>query len=205
MLRVSNFEFLDYMRYTIYSLIIFLAFGGIFYYLLDTLSPWNEDAVNFTVERFGLLTGAEFSEFVNEGVETGTVFGLLDLKNVAALGIVGLITVTSGFSTLHTFVDKLFFRKFYERASIFNAVRRGVLLGILVAALIILRLNGSLDPYIMAGIVVFVVLVEVLVMSFGRRSKLSPGLDPGESGGKQLKTVENNGKQSKTIVKRDKN
>src|SRR5687768_9204053 len=99
------------MRYSFYSLIICLAFAGIFLYLINALSPWNEEAVNATVERFGLLTGTEFKDFVDAGLSSGTIFGLLDLKNLTVLFSIGLISFVAGFACVHLFLDKLFFKK----------------------------------------------------------------------------------------------
>ncbi len=157
------------MRYSIYALIICVVFTGIFIYLINTLSPWNQDAVNAIIERFNLLTGAQFREFVAEGLNNGNVFELLNLKNLIILLVVGLIAFTSGFSTIHLFVDKLFFRKFYENPSVFHAVRRGMLIGLVIIALSILRLVGSLDFLVFAGCAVFAILVEALVMAFAGR------------------------------------
>ena len=157
------------MRYAVYSLIIFAVFGGIFFYLLNSLSPWNVDAVNTAIERFGLLTNVEFHDFVKESVRDGSIFSLLNLKNLAILGVVGLVAVASAFSTIHFFVDKLFFKKFYEKPSVFNAVRRGVLLGLLAETFIMLRLLGSFELYIVAGCVVLVGLIEVLFVMVGKK------------------------------------
>ncbi|MBN1915696.1 hypothetical protein JW796_01715 [Candidatus Dojkabacteria bacterium] len=159
------------MRYSLYSLIIFVVFIGVLYYIVTILSPWDEQAVNQAVDRFGLLTGSEFQEFVIEGIENGSVFYLLNIKNVIAIGVVLLVVIVSGFSALHLFIDKLFFRKFYENPSVFSSIRRGTILGLLVESLVLLRLNGSFETYIVAGCIVLTALIEVLFLTILDRRK----------------------------------
>lgn len=159
------------MRYSLYSLIIFIVFLGILYYIVTSLSPWNEQAVNQAVERFGLLTGSEFQEFVKEGIANGSIFYLLNLKNLIAIGIVLLVVIVSGFSAIHLFFDKLFFKKFYENPSIFNPVRRGTILSLLIEGLIVLRLSGSFEIYIVAGCIVLAILIEVLFLVIFKKQK----------------------------------
>jgi len=160
------------MKSALYSLIIAIVFAGILFYLVGSLSPWNNSAVDLAVERFGLLTNEDFKDFIAQSVREGTIINLLDVKNLIILSVVALVTITSAFSTIHFFLDKLFFKKFYEKPSVFNAVRRGILFSLLAETLVILRLLGSFELYIVVGCVILAILIELLfVMIVGKKGE----------------------------------
>lgn len=122
----------------LYTLIISVFFSGLFYYLIN----------------FALIP------YTNEKI--------LDIKNLIIVSVIFIITLASIFSLFHQIIDKVFFRKFYEKPKIILAARRGILLGILLIGLAWLRIFGFWEIHIILLVVVLVMLFEALFMSFGR-------------------------------------
>ena len=145
----------------LYSLIISVFFGGLFYYLTNNvLIPYDSE-------------------------------GMLDVNNLTIVSSILILTVTSFFTFLHLLVDKLFFRKFYENPRIFLAIRRGVLLGILLVSLAWIRIFDFWQWNIILLVASLPVLFEALFISVGRgrgkKSDVSKVFERGEEGKKQLK------------------
>lgn len=89
----------------------------------------------------------------------------LDITNFSIVTIVFLALVASIFTVFHLIIDKLFFRKFYEEPKIFVAVRRGILLGILLSGLAWARVFGYWQWHIVAVVTALVLLFELLFIS----------------------------------------
>lgn len=58
--------------------------------------------------------------------------GHLNMSNLIIVSVVSNFVVGGWFAFLHLIIDKLFFRRFYEKPNLWHAYRRGLLLGILL-------------------------------------------------------------------------
>jgi len=126
-----------------YTLIIAVFFSGIFYYL-----------INFALVPYN-------SEDV------------LDIHNLVIVSIVFVLSATSIFSLFHLIFDKLFFRKFYEKPRILLAMRRGLLLGILLAGYAWVRVFGFWTLEVVLLFTSLIFLTEALLLSLTANTSLS--------------------------------
>lgn len=128
-----------------YSILTSIFFGGLFYYLINYVLMPYDTDNNLNISSFAIVT------------------------------VVFLALVASLFTFFHLILDKLFFRKFYEGPKIFMAVRRGILLGIMLSGLAWVRVFGYWEWHITLVIVALVILFELLFLS------ISIGQEGGDS------------------------
>ena len=89
--------------------------------------------------------------------------GDLDTKNVIVVSIVACLAIMSNFAVVHLIIDKLFFRRFYEKPKTFLAYRRGILLGILFSGFAWLQILDLKQWHIRLLFVFLVILIEILL------------------------------------------
>ncbi|MFC1780469.1 hypothetical protein ACFLY9_02135 [Patescibacteria group bacterium] len=127
----------------LYTFVVSIFFSGLFYYLI------NYALIPYNSEN------------------------LVDLSNLVIVSIVLIIAIASLFGSVHQFIDKLFFRKFFEKPRTFIAVRRGILLGVLLLGLAWLRIFGFWETHTALLVFVLIILIEALFISFsgGKKSE----------------------------------
>lgn len=91
---------------------------------------------------------------------------VIDIQNLIIISGLFVICVAFFFAFLHLLIDKLFFRKFYEKPGVFPAIRRGMLLGIFLAGLAWLRIFNFDEVHIVLLIFSLILLIEGLFLSF---------------------------------------
>lgn len=74
-------------------------------------------------------------------------------------GIAGAIIAT------HLAIDKLFFKKFYEQPKMTTAVRRGLLIAVLVGAIIVLNIFAYQQAYVLMVILVAIIIEAGFLIS----------------------------------------
>lgn len=136
----------------LYSLIVSAFFGGLLYYLIDV----------------ALLP------YTNDNV--------VDVKNLIIVGIVFICAFSSFFSFFHMLVDKLFFRKFYQKPRLVLALRRGIILALIVVGFAWMRIFDFWQVHIILLAVSLGLLFEALFLSIqlnlGALEKSSENKEP---------------------------
>jgi hypothetical protein len=90
----------------------------------------------------------------------------MDLRNFTIWLVLMAGFVISGITSLHLSIDKLFYRKYFEKPSLFSAIRRAVLVYLTILAVIMLRLLDGLLWYNLASLLILIVAIELLTVSF---------------------------------------
>lgn len=100
---------------------------------------------------------------------------MLDVKNLVIVSVIFIVSVTSIFCFFHQIIDKLFFRKFYEKPRLGRSIRRGFFLGALLVGLFWLRIFGFWEFHIVLLLFILIMLLEaffiVLTAGYDSRSK----------------------------------
>jgi hypothetical protein len=164
----------------------------VFVYLVQNLSPWQQEAVDQYIEEFNISTGAEFEEFIKDSISAGIIFDYLDIKNVLVLIDFASISFISLFTAFHIFIDKLFFKKPYEEPSLNTALRRSIWIPMLVLIFNLIRLVNGIN-YLTLIVTAFLIGVVVYVeYSYYRANKLSKMLQQSfeSEQDKENKTIE---------------
>lgn len=148
------------MRQSVIAIVAGILFFLLFSYAFNYLSPWNFSEVDHAISRYGMESGSEFIEFVEDSIQLGTIWKLLDIRNV----IIMLLIFGGGqvltFAGIHMLIDKIFFKKFYEQPNHFAALRRGALIFIIICTLVFLKSIGGLIWYNIFAVVLLAVLIE---------------------------------------------
>jgi MFS family permease len=127
----------------IYTLFTALFFFGLLYYL-----------INYSLVPYN-----------NENV--------LDIKNMIIVSVLFAICIALLFSFFHLIIDKLFFRKYYEKPKLLLALRRGLLLGFMLAGFTWLRVFDFWQWHLILLVFLLIVLFEALFITFERNIKES--------------------------------
>jgi len=139
------------MKQFIVFLVIGIFFGLFSKYILSSpdISPLNVDMVQQLVTDKGI--GPDDSKKLDEEIQNlinrGLIINYLS-TNAYLLGFSLLASILCFFVCIHLFVDKLFFKNFYEQASLFIALRRGLLLCISIGAIVFFKLY-RVETYIL--------------------------------------------------------
>jgi len=159
------------MRRVIIALFLSFLFIGIGLYISSNTSPFNLDRVKQVAQTDNLLTDQAFYAKIGDYLSNGFIWDMLDIKQFNSWVVVWSLGAISIFSFFHLLIDKLFFRKFYEEPSIFDAIRRGLLIVIIFIGAIYLRLINGLVWYNVASIALLSVCLEIFYLNLRRKKK----------------------------------
>lgn len=157
------------MKYSFISLIIglILIMGAFLLLQRGNVSPFkvNELQALINENQIGENDYEIFDNKINELIANGQIELYLETSSVIIL----LITVALGFALIffgiHTIVDKLFFKKFFEHANFQVGIRRSLLFTGVIIAAIILRFYRVEWNMVILLIPLFIV-VELIIVYF---------------------------------------
>jgi len=135
--------------------VIFLVIGIFFAlfskYIVSSpdIPPLNMDMVQqiITDKGIGPDDAKKLDEEIQNLIDRGLIINYLS-TNAYLLAFSILASILCFFVCIHLFVDKLFFKNFYERASLFIAIRRGLLLCLSIGAIILFKLY-KVETYVL--------------------------------------------------------
>lgn len=153
------------MRRGLLSLLIAIFFGTLLLFISFNYSPFDIDGLDNIIQRYGITEEAELIEVIQRSIALGIAWEFLDLGVLTAWILIMAGFVISLFTSIHLFIDKLFFRKFFESPKIQPALRRGIMLYLLIFTIAGLRLMGALEWYTVLITVVLLVTVEIIFIT----------------------------------------
>ncbi len=157
------------MKYSFISLIIglILVTGAFLLLQRGNVSPFKVDQLQALINesQIGENDYEVFDNKINELIANGQIELYLESSSVVIL----LITVALGFALtffgIHTIIDKLFFKKFFEHANFQVGIRRSLLFTGVIIAAIILRFYRVEWNMVILLIPLFIV-VELIIVYF---------------------------------------
>jgi ABC-type glycerol-3-phosphate transport system permease component len=155
-----------------------LLISGIFFaivaiYIMQTSSPFDSQAIQELIVAQQIKPGDW--EALNLGLMEVAAKGFLlnYLNSNAYLGIAMLAAAVIGFfGAFHMAIDKFFFKNFYEKPSLFNALRRGVLLALSLLLVLYMKLQ-LIEVIVIILVPVVVLIVELIFSQYIRGRNLS--------------------------------
>ncbi|MEO6728318.1 MAG: hypothetical protein ABIM99_00185 [Candidatus Dojkabacteria bacterium] len=154
------------MKQFVVFLVIGIFFGLFSKYILSSpdISPLNLEMVQqlITDKSIGPDDSKKLDEAIHEVIDRGLIINYLS-TNAYLLAFSLLATVLCFFVCIHLFVDKLFFKNFYEGASIFIAIRRGLLLCLSIGAIVFFKLY-KVETYVLFLVPVAALTIEGVFM-----------------------------------------
>lgn len=159
------------MRRVFVALFLSLLFVAIGIYITTNTSPFKLDAVMNLAQTDNILTNEVLIKKLPEYVFNGFIWDILDGRQFIAWLTVWSFAGISIFSFFHLLIDKLFFKKFYEQPSIFDAVRRGFLLILIFIGAVFLKLINGFVWYNVASIGLLSICLEIVYLNITKRKK----------------------------------
>jgi hypothetical protein len=150
------------MRRGLLSLLIAIFFGALLLFISANYSPFENDGLNNIIQRYGITEEEELLEVIKRSIELGIAWEFLDTEILTAWILIMAGFVISLFTSIHLFIDKLFFRNILESPRLRPAIRRGIMLYFLIFAFAGLRLMGALEWYTVLITGVLLTTVEVV-------------------------------------------
>ena len=158
------------MKYAFISFVlsIFLVIMGV--YITTSITPFVEENVIDYAETQEFLTDNEVVNSIENMIEKGIIFRMLDWKNVGVFFLVYCGAFTALFASIHIFIDKLFFKKFEETPNYFAAVRRGLLICFVFIGIFFLRLILNLYWYNTIALILLAVFIEIFTTGVSKKN-----------------------------------
>ncbi len=149
--------------------LVFLLFGA---FLSYTSSPFKEDVINDVIIKNQITedTVNLLEDYIQDQITKGLIFDIVSRNFYLVWGLigVGVVFIIAG---VHMFIDKLFFKKFYEPPYIIPAFRRAILFVIAVSITFVAKFI-NLQGVELGVILLSLLLIEaVFVYEALRRTK----------------------------------
>lgn len=138
-------------------------------FLIRTQTPWDKEGLNTELEAQEIESNEETIEYINETIELGLIWDYINLKSFVIVSLSIGLAVGCIFASIHTFIDKLFFKKFYEETEWLIAFRRGIELSLILLSFVILRLMSGLTIFTAIPIVFIIILIEYYITGFRKK------------------------------------
>jgi len=122
------------------------------------------------IDQKQLTTHTEVNNLIVNLYRQGEIVNYLNKQSIILLSI-GMFMAVFGFiSSLHSAIDKIFFKKFYESPHLFIAIRRGVLAGILPVVFFIIGLYNYTNLTVIILVILVAISLELIFISLTSRT-----------------------------------
>jgi hypothetical protein len=154
-----------------HAFIVFLV--GIFLIIIGVnitqkVMPFSEEQIIAFAQEKGYLTDNELLNGLDEIIDRGLIFRMIDSKSLIAFLLVWSSAIVCIFASFHLAIDKFFFKQFYQPPNAFNAYRRGALIALCLLGLFFLRMLDSLEWYNALAIFLLAVFIELFVSGLSK-------------------------------------
>ncbi len=152
-------------RITIFF-ILGIFFGVFAFYFTNQFSPFNVSKIQDYADEHEIPDEEVLTNELKTLIDEGEILDYLS-SNAYIAFVMTLLSFFFLLSAIHLTIDKLFFKKFYEPASMFDALRRSLIVVVVLGILVYLNLYGA-DALTMAGVGVIAILIEVFTFWYLR-------------------------------------
>ncbi|MCA9381703.1 hypothetical protein KC678_05535 [Candidatus Dojkabacteria bacterium] len=136
------------------------------FYFVSVTSPFDNAKLQEYIEKneIAQTDDENLNNIISELIQENK--SIYYFSNNAFIAFIIFTLVITCFAAVgHLFIDKLFFREFYETASIYIALRRGLLIALSFFAAIYLSLSGSPTLEIIFSVAI-IIAIELLFTIF---------------------------------------
>jgi choline-glycine betaine transporter len=160
------------MRFAALSALLTVLGALLGYYTINARQIINWEKLDPVLQEQEIITQSATLDLLTEFYRRGELIEYLDRDSLLLLLISVFFIVGGTITTIHLIIDKLFYKKFYEDPNYFPAIRRGIILGAVPVALLILSLNNLLILEIAVIVVLIAIGLEVIALTtFSPRAK----------------------------------
>ena len=135
---------------------------GIFAGIADLYSTKLTDIAS----TIGISDPASLTDNVQDLIDYGLIFQILDVKVFSVMMVLGFSFTVTLVGGLHMLIEKLFYKKFYEEPKVWPALRRGIILFLVIGGILFFRLIGGLMWQNAILIIILGIVLELLFIKF---------------------------------------
>jgi hypothetical protein len=138
-------------------------------YILENFSPIDFHALQDLIVTQKIKPGnwESLDNQISILIRNGQILKYIS-NNVYIAAVTILSSIFSFFMVLHLTIDKIFFKNYYEQASLFDAIRRGLVLDLVIGLVIYLKLYG-IDLGTIVLVPIFFLIIEILFSLYIKR------------------------------------
>ncbi|MBP9759066.1 hypothetical protein KBD45_05205 [Candidatus Dojkabacteria bacterium] len=151
------------MKYIFLFFVLNLICFGALAVLSDRLPIFTPQQLEFLQGNYGIDNNEAFATFFDEMKSQGLILEMVNKQNAEIVGGVAFLNLLTLLTTIHLLIDKLFFKTISEAPSTGNAIRRSLLLSLIVGTFIILKLYNLLEWYLVLFVAVLFIFVEFVL------------------------------------------
>ncbi len=129
-------------------------------FLFKAQTPFDKASLNAELKKENITTNQATIDFIEENIELGTITHYINLKNFVVFLVTFDLFIICAFGFIHTLIDKVFIKKYYEGPDWQIALRRGMIIAIALDSLVLLRLFAGLTWFTFIPIVLLSILIE---------------------------------------------
>jgi len=151
------------MKYIFLFFVLNLICFGALAVLSDRLPIFTPEQLELLQSNYGINSIEAFSTFFNEMKSQGLILEMVNRQNIEIVGGLAFLNLFTLLTTIHLLIDKLFFKTISEAPNIGNAVRRSLLISLIVATFLVLRLYNMLEWYLVLFVAILFLFVEFVL------------------------------------------
>ncbi len=159
------------MKYVLSLFLISLVLIYLAIFFVKNQSPFDKGRLMADLSQYSIETNRDTLKYLSKSYELGLLVDYIDWKNFLTTLFLISLSVIFSIATLHSFIDKLFFKKFYQVPNLFLSFLRGIELTTLGIIILILKLTATFDIIIIIPVVVLLLLIDHLIVSLRQNSK----------------------------------
>lgn len=153
------------MKHTVIFLILTIFFLQVSFFLLNNHTPWDKEKLNRDLQSSHIETNTQTIKFISDSMDRGEILFYLNTSNFIVFIFFFSLMIIAAITSMHTFLDKLFFKKFYEEPDWKLGIRRGVIFSITVVMIILLRLLAFASIFTVVPLILLSILGEYVFTS----------------------------------------
>ncbi len=159
------------MKIGLIFLVIGIFLSAVLAYQLQNFSPFNTEKIQDLIVSENITSDDKdkIDDLIREKVVSLSVFEYLNDSSYIVFVLLNIVIILF-FSSSHIFIDKLFFKNFFESPNYFRAIRRGILLSITLSLVIYIRLlKVDISNVLLIPLASFI--LEVILSSINLKRK----------------------------------
>jgi len=156
-----------FLRTVLISFVIGVILAFTFGYYVNNFSPFELSKIEELIKKQEVEEGDfnTLNEKISEIIDEGLILDYISINGYVGYGI-AMMSIVFLFASVHIFFDKLFFKKYYERASFFDAFRRGLLIVAFITITLYSKLILLNSTEVLAAAYITLIALEILVAKF---------------------------------------
>lgn len=161
------------MKYIFLFFVLNLICFGALAVLSDRLPIFTPEQLEFLQVNYGIDNNEAFTTFFNEMKSQGLILEMVNRQNIEIVGGVAFLNLFTLLTTVHLFLDKLFFKTIAEAPNTGNAIRRSLLVSLIISTFLLLKLYNLLEWYLVVFVVVLFIFIEFVLYKVKLSKKIN--------------------------------